>query len=167
MHSLCLNCISVDLNLILSKAFKKNFGKVVFSHSCQFVVLSCFHSLAMTMYSGELACWHFEELAVSIFKEEWPGMLGIGPLFSHFVLKRKKSSCLKCQSNHGRMETRVSLDSLPLFMWKEGDVCLTDTFKLKNHVTLYLYGTESKKGWHYLKVNTKKNMINWSCEMFP
>lgn len=66
---------------------------------------------------------------------------------------------MKCQSNHGRIETRVSLDSSSLFMWKEGDVCVTDTFKLNDNVTLYLYGTESKKVWHYLKVNTKKNMV--------
>lgn len=57
------------------------------------------------------------------------------------------------------METRVSLVILSLFMWKEGDVCVTDTIKLKDHVTLYLYDTESKKVWHYLKVNTKRNMV--------
>ncbi|PNF19340.1 hypothetical protein B7P43_G06726 [Cryptotermes secundus] len=47
-----------------------------------------------------------------------------------------------------------------------GDVCLTDTFKLNDHVTLYLYGTESKKVWHYLKVNTRKTWSNDPLKCF-
>jgi hypothetical protein len=103
------------------------------------------------VYSGELVCLHFGELAVPIFNAEWPGFSGIGPLCNRFVLKRKKSRFLKYQSHHRRMETRVSLDRLSLFMWKEDDDCVTDKFKLKNDVTLYLCGTGSNKVWHYLK----------------